>query len=665
MGNCCTSRLPNAAIDTALPLQCQSRLSDILSKLSHHYNSLEKLNFHLSHFKAKSATHTSLVGKLIQEVASYKNKREQEKTSVEDTIAILATIDAELQKKQISGSQDEQGKLLGVIQVLEAGNQVESLRLCSESLGIYLESEDREKVGMLLMQASQAVQTTSSSLLCYIKFLEDAKLDLKTVHAYFQSNGEITGNEKVDNAKDRISKLRLATSALLSTIETQTKTSLKSFQQIERTIEDLRMEMQSCVEAESREMAEAGKVQKAAEYYLSLLKEETVVVPSRRYAKAAISYFLPATQSPLFKKSGAIRTFHQQSSAKPAETPISPDDLYSSLISLYLGKAQADLSAIRSNTSPESLESYLLTRLPAAHGFLPSLSQLTQGLKRLGPVPMAKLACELFRLSSASEACSLHEEVFLMRAVAKLETPIQEENWPVSAAGKWESGGLVDLETAFELVQSWFSEDLETAGKVIAAISAEISLSALSVSYIIHRLSALNLTAEDLFRKLDSRKANILSKEDFVEGISSVLGVFLPSNCLEEVTFLLDKSSSNCIFRTEFAQLFQPNNFVRTCISRISLLTALRKAHKAWQNTTRSQLYSEFLALPLRSNRASEADMETLLRKLDPALATAQIRMYVQKIVEIGGRDIDFEAFAGCLQLFPLGKWGKSFYGKD
>lgn len=665
MGNCCSSRLPNAAMDTPLSPQCQSRLCDIMDKLSRHYNNLEKLNFHLSYFKAKSTAHTSLVGNLLLEVANYKNKRKQEKASLEEMTTLLTAIDFEIQK-HTNQAGDEQEKLLKVLQVVETGDRAESLRLCSERLGIYLSSEDREKVAILLIQASKTVKTTSNSLLCYIKFLEDAKIDLKTVNEYFQWNGEITGNEKVDNAKDRISKLRLATSALLSTVETQVKTALKSLQNLERTIEDLRLEMQSCQEVEVRETAEAEKVHKAAQYYLSLRKEETVVVPSRRYAKAAINCFLPASFQPNLSAFGLesrlIKAFSRENSV---ETSMSDEELYVSLIFLYIAKSQADLSAIRNHIIPQSFESYVYSRTAAANGFLPSLSQLILRLKQLNPAPMAQLACELLRLSNTSESFSLHEEVFLVRAIARLETPIQEENWPMSTAEKWTVGGLVDLETAFELLENWFSEDLETAGSVVAAISTEIPLSALSISYIIHRLNALNLTVEDLFRKLDSRKANILRKEDFVVGIASFLGVFLPCNCLEEVTFLLDKTHSNCIFRTEFAQLFQPNNFSRIRISRISLLTALRKAYKNWQNATRNQLFSEFLALPLRSNCASEADVAIFLRKLDSDLATAQIRLYVQKIVEIGGREIEFEAISGCLQLFPLGKWGKSFFCND
>jgi hypothetical protein len=144
--------------------------------------------------------------------------------------------------------------------------------------------------------------------------------------------------------------------------------------------------------------------------------------------------------------------------------------------------------------------------------------------------------------------------------------------------------------------------------------------------------------------------------------IRSFLRIFLPFNCLEALFSQLDQSL--CISHAEFTRLFQANNQSRIRISRISLLNALRNAYKEWQITAKTQLYGDFITLPLRDNKAAAGEVETLLRRLDPALTEAQISLYVQRSSGIAGKDVDFETFGKCLQLFPLGKWGKSFFGE-
>jgi hypothetical protein len=641
-------------IDLSISAESQSGLSQTIEKLSRHYHNLEKLTFHLGHFKEKSTQHTALVGNLLKEVANYKHKRDEEKATVETTTALLAAIEKEM-------NMSESGEFVRVMQPLQAKNHAESLRFCINRLSAFLASKDREKVDKMLIEALKTIKNTINSLLYYIKFLENLKSDLKEVHEFFQLNASFTGNEKADNTKNRIAKLRIATSALLSSVETQTKASLQSFQQIESTIEYMRAEHQGYREMEEKEAEEAGKVRKIAENYLLRIREEAIIVPNTRFA---ISHYQSAPSQALFlAKSCVIEAlFDIKYADKAVKTVCSTDQLYSGLLSLYMAKAHADISAIRSNICPEPFEKYLIRRVTTVNELLPSLPQVINGLKRLFPAQMAKIACELLGLLGTEEPLSLHEEVFIVRAIAEMEGKIQKESWHLQINEKWEFGGFISLETAFTMIENWFADDLETAGLVIAAISPNISLSDLSISYILFSLQAFKLTSEDLFRKLDFRRENWISKEDFIVNIRSFLRIFLPFNCLEALFSQLDQSL--CISHAEFTRLFQANNQSRIRISRISLLNALRNAYKEWQITAKTQLYGDFITLPLRDNKAAAGEVETLLRRLDPALTEAQISLYVQRSSGIAGKDVDFETFGKCLQLFPLGKWGKSFFGE-
>ena len=640
-------------IDRSTSAESHTSFNQTIEKLSRHYHNLEKLTFHLGYFKEKSAEHTALVGNLLQEVADYKHKRGEEKATVEGTTALLAAIEKEVNMR---GS----GELVRVMQPSQAKTHAESLHFYIDRLSGFLASKDWEKVDTMLIAALETNKNTLNSLLHYIKFLENLKSDLREVHEYFQLNASFTGNEKVDNAKDRIAKLRIATSALLSSVETQTKASLQSFQQIESTIEYIRAEHQACREREKREEEEAGKVRVIAGNCLLRMREEARVAPNTQFA---INHCQPSpSKSPFLEKSCVIEALLDIKCAdKAAETACPSDQLYSSLLSLYMAKAHADTSAIRSNICPEPFEKYLIHRVTTANELLPSLPQVINGLKRLFPAPMAKMACELLGLLGTVEPLSLHEEVFLVRAIAEMEGDIQKENWYLQIDEKWEFGGFLPLETAFTMIDNWFAEDLETAGLVIAAISPYISLFDLSIAYILFRLRAFKLTPEDLFRKLDFRRENCISIEDFMVNIRSFLKVFLPFKCLEALTFQLENAS--CISHAEFTRLFQANHQSITRISRISLLNALRSAYNKWQITAKKQLYAEFITLPLQDNKAAAREVEILLRRLDPALTEAQISLYVQRSSETGGKDVAFETLGKCLQRFPLGKWGKSFFG--
>ena len=668
MGACCSNRLLPSSINPPVTPRSRSRLKDSLNKLSQHHQNLSKLNFHLNYFQDKAMEHSILVENLLTSVSKYRSNRDNDRRITEDMSQLLGKIETEVMAQyhsEIQSTDTNQEDSMRLVQTLRANIHAANLTYCHTRLSKYISSKDGEHVRLALFQGLENVKKTHSSLLCYVRFVEDAKSELKEINEYFEVNGELTGDDKIDNAKEKIEDLRVVTGALITQVEMHTKNIEKSLQQIETTLEELRRDFKKYTETDNNFVAEAEKLQTRGQLYLSLVTKEKIPRPSKPSRRTTSSLPVSPLQKtrPHIPSFSLLKQYYREHPVDSSTSPIGTDQLYTTLIGIYVAKAEADSVSISNQIAPDTLEGYLLNQAKTANGSsLFSLSQLLSGLERLSSTPLATLSSELFSLIDAFEPISLHEEVFLTKAIAHLEPHIQEEKWPLTAAEKWECGGLVRLETAFTLIQDWFYEDIDRIGAVITSITQELSQLELSVAYIIYSIKNRKMTPEDLFRKLDIRRVNNLRKDDFEAGIRSILHVNLPAKCLNEVSSHLDKTNSNCIFRSEFLQLFQTENSPRVRVSRLNLVNSLRKTYKEWKAIWRNQLYLEFVMMPLRDNRASKSDIDVWLRRVDSSMTPQQRKRYIELLVDSAENGVTFEVFWNRIQTYPVGTWAKSFF---
>lgn len=668
MGACCSNRegrpVENASQVQLQLYQSKNRLSDI-------HKRLQKLNLHLTYFQHKASDYKHLLRELKHTQHEYLDRHIQLGTSVELMNDLLGQLDTEVQAQFISEREStdlSREELMTVIKGVRAQKQAEKLESLSSTLQTYIQyPAERVEFDSKVGKSIEEVKITSTSLLGYMKFVEECRKGAAEAVQGLGDTSSTSGDEKWEEKVRKWEQLRKTTRKLADDLTSYSQGLLKVYQKIVEDLETLKKEVDRYFEQEGR-TGRASEVQSAAQNYLTLLTSERRSIPRKSRGSTGPS-------SPILSgsKGGSVYMEEFQEGLRRLcilnhyrdGEVMSESAAYDLLLALVKAKEEADQQAANSGKPPLPLELFIISFLASQHSdraeVLAQVLKFTAALDRLASTRLGQLSLELLKFAE-TDPLSIHEEVFICKALAQLHSKLRPE--PTTEI--WETGGSLVLYSAIRMVEQWFRTEPETGAHVISGLKPNFTSVDLAVYYVKARLVELNKSAEQLFYDLDTRKANNIPRDQFTSGLKQVLRLQLSDECLEELGQVLDKTASNGIFRTELNELFRTDSFqAENCrTSCVDVVTALRTAYAEWKSELSSQLYLEFILVPLNDYKVKITDAVGLIQALDPELTPEQVNTYLQKLENSVGHNFPFESFREFFLLNPIGPSALSFFSK-
>ena len=667
MGACCSNREGRPVNNTShvqLQLyQSKNRLQDI-------HKRLQKLNLHLSYFQHKASDYKHLLRDLKHTQHEYLDRHIQLGVSVELMNDLLGQLDTEVQAQFISEREStdlSREELMTVIKGVRAQKQAEKLESLSTSLQTYIQyPAERVEFDSKVGKSIDEVKITSTSLLGYMRFVEECKKGAAEAVQGLGDASSISGDEKWEDKVRKWEQLRKNTRKLADDLTAFSQGLLKAYQKIVEELETLKQEVNRYFEQEGR-TGRASEVHSAAQNYITLLASERRSIPRKsRGSTGPSSPLIPGSKSGsvyMEEFQEGLRRLCILNHYRDGEV-MSESAAYDLLLALVKAKDEADRQAAHSDKPPLPLELFLLSFLATQHNGRDEVKaealKFTGALDRLASTRLGQLSLELLKFAE-SDPLSIHEEVFICKALAQLHTQLQPQT------ETWETGGSVVLYSAIQMVEQWFGTEPETGALVVPGLAPNLQSIDLAVYYVKARLVELNKSAEQLFYDLDTRKANNIPRDQFTSGLKQLLRLQLPDECLEELGKLLDKTASNGIFRTELNELFRTDSFkAESCrTSCMDVVAALRTAYTEWKSELSSQLYLEFILVPLNDYKVKISDAAGLIQDLDPELTSQQVSTYLQKLETSVGPSFPFESFREFFLLNPIGPSALSYFSNS
>ena len=665
MGACCSNRdslLPDPESRLSLSLH-QSKVR--LSELSHR---LQKLNLHLTYFHHKNREYKQVWKEVTKVKEEYLEREMELRGSVERMNELLGELETEVQAQYISERESTditREELIAVIQTVRAQKQADKLERLSNSIKLYLTySQERVEFHSKVNKWIEEVKITSTSLLGYMKFVEDCKATLKDSLNGLEDISQASSDEKLEEKVRKWESLRRNTRKTADDMVLFSQKLINSYEKRVDEFETLKREVDEYFEKENQR-ERASEVQASAQKYLGLIGSELKPIPRRSRGSTG-------PPSPLESGRGSVYMEEYQEGLRRLcilnhyrdGDIMSSDSTYSLLTALFPSKAAADHQCSLSRTPPLPLEIHLLchfaTLYPVKTVLLNNVLQFTASLDSRKNTPLGELALELLKFTE-STPISIHEESCICKSFSLLR-PLLLFDIPET----WSDAGFLTLYQAIKAVEQWFFTEPEICGVVISGLLPTLKPVEIAIYYIKSRLAEMEKSPEDLFYELDTNKSNNLQKEEFIEGVRRVLNVKLPSKTLEELSELLDKTGSNCIFRTELMSFLDFTGFssMKTHTSCLNVISSLRNGYIEWKSELSSQLYLEFILIPLVDYKANVADLGELVRSLDPELSADQVEMYLKRLEKSVGKSVNFESFREFFLLNPLGKAAESYFGE-
>lgn len=670
---CCESR--DEHTKPSLPSQ-SAQVNAYMTSLRTHTSSLDKLKPHLSYFSQKSTNFFTLLHNLRAAKRSYLQKFEELSTSVDRMLDLLSQLDTEVQAQYMSERESAdmtQTDLMTVIQTVRAQKQASKLVNLSENLQKFVEFPDkRGEFNGQIQEKIEVMKKTSASLLGYMKIIEEIRGKIRDI-----CDKEEEWIQKVRNQDTLEEWNQVKNKALFAgkAAYTQALHCLGNYQTIENELQTIKTDIDKAFQ-EQIHRQKALEAQSTAQQYMKLLGGEIPPIPRKSY-RNSIDKLLTEQSTSItgsvymeefvrILRRLCLLSYYRDGPVMTAQ------ETYEKMVNLICGKAEADkkyaLSSQEKKQAIVPLELFLIIQFASGKedkkSALVEISSFMASLDlRLKSTRLGGLSLELLRFTE-SEAMSVHEESFLCRAFQDMQVLLPQDCPDILET--WDTAGTLPLAQVIPLVEKWFETEKEWGEEVMSRLIPSHNVVDLTVFYVTMRLVERKMTSEELFYRLDKRKANNLEKTEFAEGLRDTLDVMVSEEMLEEVATVLDKTNSNGIFRTEFNTLFDAAQFEslqrNTKVSRVDVLSSLRSVYIEWKSHLNSQLYLDFLSAPKENNRVSLPHIRPILLSLAPDLTDTHIESFEKQLKNACGDYIAYEGLRDCFLQYPLGTAGKSFF---
>lgn len=655
MGACCTSRdsfhfKTEPCIQLQL-YQSKTRLSDI-------HKRLQELNLNLTYFQVKARDFKHLGSQLKQIQNEYLDRESHFLTCVQRMNEVM--IQTEKGGEEAMDLVNEE--LMGVIQSVSVRKSQEHTLLRSRSLRDYVTyPEEIVNFHAQIGKGVEEVRTTSIALLSYMRLVESCKANINEAIDGLDEAAYSIGNEKWEGKVRKWEHLLRNTKKLAEDMTIYSKDLLAAYQAQVDALSVLKKEVDAHFEREYYRRS-ASDAHSSAQRFLHMQANIQRSIP-KPLPGPTLSPVIPRSRGIPVHMDIGLRSLCTENDYKSADL-LPSASTYNLLMSVIHSKSAADRQAAGNRTTPLPLEIYLLCYLATLHvsqsALLNATLQFVASLDRLSSTFLGELALELLKMTE-KVSMSIHEEGFICKAISLLRPMLI-----FSDEESWENGGFMSLYQAIKAVEHWFQNEPDVCEMVIAGLMPSVSSLDIVVYYVKARLVEEKKTPDELFREIDTEKRHHLRRDEVVKGLKTRLNIKLPEKTLEELSEILDKAGSNCIFRSEVSSLFTLKSF--TCdslrISCVRILTSLRTAFLEWKSKLSSQLYLDFILLPLNDYKASIKDIIGLVYSLNPDITGEEAEFYLQRMEMKIGDWFDFETFREFVLLNPIGTAAESFFCK-